>query len=198
MKQEFHTGKQIDVDNVQLQSLASITVILLNVFILLYWLICIHSYFPYFLHSICWNSPERIFPGTTQLCKIAHVPWCFIHLWILKKLHKKPLWKAVLSLEKIFFVSYITRYIIHGFVAKKMYSQKLVLSRKCVRKVRFIRLRILPAVVIAPLILVLCMPKQARAQCHHPRVMEKKMWSFLTTFLVHSFWINVQMPWTVV
>lgn len=30
---------------------------------------------------------------------------------------------------------------------KKMYSQKLVISRKCVRKVRFIRIRILPAVV---------------------------------------------------
>lgn len=30
MKREFHTGKQIEVDNIQLQSLTSITVTLLN------------------------------------------------------------------------------------------------------------------------------------------------------------------------
>lgn len=58
---------------------------------------------------------------------------------------------------------------------KKMYSKKLVPSRKCFRKVRFIRIKILPAAVIAHLILLLCLPKQARGQCHHPRVMEKKI-----------------------
>lgn len=94
------------------------------------------------------------------------------HLKSCTKSHYEKLYRI---LKKYFFVSHITRYIIHGFVAKKMYSQKLVLSRKCLRKVKFIRTRIFPAVVIAHLILVLCMPRQARAQCHHPRVIEKKV-----------------------
>lgn len=58
---------------------------------------------------------------------------------------------------------------------KKMYSKKLVPSRKCLKKARFIKLKILPSEVTTHLIFVLCVPKQARGQCHQPRVMEKKI-----------------------
>lgn len=164
------------------------------VFILLYWLICIHSYFHWFLHSICWNLVLKAFSLGLHNCVKLHMPWSFTHLWTLEKLHKKPLWKAVLNLEKIFFVSYIRHIWICG--QKKVFSEASPFQEMC-QKSEIHKNRILPTVVIAHLILVLCVPKQARTQCHHPSVMEKKMWSFLTTLLVHSFWINVQVPWTV-
>lgn len=121
------------------------------VFILLYWLICIHSYFHCFLHSICWNLVLKAFSLGLHNCVKLHVPWCFTHLWTLEKLHKKPLWKAVLNLEKIFFVSYI-RHIIHGFVAKKkVFSEASPFQEMC-QKSEIHKNRILLTVVIAHLI----------------------------------------------
>lgn len=53
-------------------------------------------------------------------------------------------------------------------MAQKMYSKKLVPSRKCFKKVRFIKIKILPSAVTAHLIFVLCVPKQARRSVPSP------------------------------
>lgn len=142
----------------------------------------------------------------TQLCRIAWmwqcgwIAWMCLDvwhvLWTLEKLHKKPLRKAVLNLEKMFIESYIIRYIINGFMGAKKYSKKLVPSRKCLRKVRLIRIKILPAVVTAPDPCAVCAKASPRS-LPSPQVTEKKIWSFLTVLPVHSFWIIFQMPWMV-
>lgn len=117
---------------------------------------------------------EHLRSGTKSHCEKLY--------WILKKIFSNKLYNPIYHLR------------IYG---KKCYSKKPVPSRKYFRKLRFMRIKSLAATVIANLSLLLCISKQARGQCHYPRVTEKKIWSLLTMLLGHSFWINFQMPWTV-